>query len=201
MSKAYRWMIPLAVILILGFWIFGSFSSTYNNMITKDESVSASWAQVENVYQRRADLIPNLVATVRGAADFEQETLSLVVEARSKLGGVINVDEDLLNNPAAFQRFQQVQNELGSALQRLMVVTENYPDLKSNQNFLSLQDQLEGTENRIAVERKRFNDSVRDYNTYIKQFPRVFIANLSGFSQRAYFEASEGAENAPAVNF
>lgn len=173
----------------------------YNQMVTMEESVNAAWAQVENVYQRRMDLIPNLVETVKGYAAQEQETLTAVTEARSRAGGVMNVDENLLNDPEAFARFQQAQNSLGSALQRLLVVTENYPELKSNQNFLALQDQLEGTENRIAVERKRFNDAVRAYNTLIRRFPKNIIANMAGFERKNYFEAAAGAETAPKVEF
>ena len=173
----------------------------YNKMVTLDENVSAAWAQVENVYQRRMDLIPNLVETVKGYASHEQETLTALTEARSRAGGVMNVDEDLLNDPEAFARFQQAQDSLGSALQRLLVVTENYPDLKANQNFLALQDQLEGTENRIAVERMRFNEAVQAYNTTIRRFPQSIIANMTGFEKKPYFESSAGAENAPEVKF
>lgn len=173
----------------------------YNRMVTLEEGVSAAWAQVENVYQRRMDLIPNLVETVKGYAAQEQETFTAVTEARSRAGGVMNVDEDLLNDPAAFERFQQTQDSLGSALQRLLVVTENYPDLKSNQNFLALQDQLEGTENRIAVERMRFNEAVRAYNTVIRRFPQMIIARMTGFEAKPYFESSDGAEVAPKVEF
>lgn len=173
----------------------------YNRMVTLEEGVSAAWAQVENVYQRRMDLIPNLVETVKGYASHEQETLTELTEARSRAGGVMDVDEDLLNDPEAFARFQEAQDGLGSALQRLLVVTENYPDLKANQNFLALQDQLEGTENRIAVERKRFNDAVRVYNTTIRRFPQLIMARMAGFEAKPYFEASEGADVAPKVEF
>ncbi len=173
----------------------------YNRMVGLQEGVDAAWAQVENVYQRRMDLIPNLVETVKAYASHEKETLTALTEARSRAGGVMNVDEDLLNNPEAFARFQQAQDSLGSALQRLLVVTENYPELKANQNFLALQSQLEGTENRIAVERKRFNDAVRVYNTAIRRFPQVLFARRFGFEPKPYFEASAGAETAPKVNF
>lgn len=173
----------------------------YNRMVTLEEGVTSAWAQVENVYQRRMDLIPNLVSTVKGYAAHEQETLTALTEARSRAGGVMNIDENLLNDPAAFARFQQAQNGLGAALQRLLVVTENYPDLKANQNFLALQSQLEGTENRITVERKRFNDAVRSYNTLIRRFPQVFVARMTGFESKPYFEAAEGAETAPKVEF
>jgi len=173
----------------------------YNRMVRLDEGVSSAWGQVENVYQRRMDLIPNLVETVKGYAAQEKDTLTAVTEARARAGGVMNVDEDLLNNPEAFARFQQAQNSLGSALQRLLVVTENYPDLKSNQNFLALQDQLEGTENRIAVERMRYNEAVRDYNTLIRRFPQMIVARITGFEAKSYFESSAGAETAPTVDF
>lgn len=173
----------------------------YNRMVSLDEGVSAAWAQVENVYQRRMDLIPNLVETVRGYAAQEQDTFTALAEARSRAGGVLEVDEGLLNSPEAFARFQQAQDGLGAALQRLLVVTENYPDLKSNQNFLALQDQLEGTENRIAVERRRFNEAVRTYNTVIRRFPQMIFARMGGFESKPYFEASPGAESAPAVEF
>lgn len=170
-------------------------------MISLEEQVRASWSQVENQYQRRLDLIPNLVSTVKGYAEFEQETLTQVTDARSRAGGVLEMSDELLQDPEAFERFQQTQGELSSALQRLLVVTENYPDLKANENFLALQDQLEGTENRIAVARMNFNDSVRAYNTLIRRFPTVFIANMAGFEPKPYFEASSGAENAPVVEF
>ena len=201
MSNKYRWLLPVIIVVILLFMAFSSFSGTYNKMVRLEESVKASWGQVENVYQRRMDLIPNLVATVKGYASHESETLAAVTEARAKVGGMINISDEVLQDPAAFERFQRAQGELSGALQRLMVVTENYPDLKANQNFLALQDQLEGTENRITVERMRFNEEAQGYNTYIKQFPRMFIANMSGFDVIPYFQASEGAETAPKVEF
>ena len=173
----------------------------YNRMVAMDEAVSSAWAQVENVYQRRMDLIPNLVSTVKGYAAHEKETLTSLTEARSRAGGVMQIDEDLLNNPEAFARFQKAQDGLGSALQRLLMVTENYPQLRANENFLALQDQLEGTENRIAVERKRFNDAVRAYNTAIRRFPQVVVARIAGFTSKTYFEAAAGAETAPTVEF
>ena len=199
--RAAKVLIPIAIVVILVIIIYSTFAGTYNRMVSMDEGVKASWSQVENVYQRRFDLIPNLVETVKGYASHEQETLSAVTEARASAGGVMNISDEVLNDPAAFERFQAAQSELSGALQRLLVVTENYPDLKANQNFLALQDQLEGTENRIAVERKRFNEQVQTYNTYIKQFPRMIIANMSGFDERPYFEASQGADTAPKVEF
>jgi len=176
-------------------------SCGYNRMVTLDEEVNASWGQVQNVYQRRFDLIPNLVETVKGYASHEEETFTAVVEARSKVGGVMNISDEVLQDPEAFARFQQAQGELTGALQRLMVVSEQYPDLKANQNFLALQDQLEGTENRIAVERQRFNEAVKNYNSYIRRFPQALVANMTGFDKKNYFEASGDAQAAPKVEF
>jgi len=171
----------------------------YNRMIELEEAVTAQWAQVENAYQRRADLIPNLVNTVKGYADFEQETLTQVIEARAKATS-ININPENLD-ASMIEQFQQVQDGLSSALSRLMVVVERYPDLKANQNFLDLQAQLEGTENRIAVERKKFNDATRAYNQYIRKFPQLIIASIFGFDQKEYFEAREGSETPPTVEF
>jgi len=163
-------LITLGVILLLVIIFYSFFAGKYNEMVSREEQVTSQWAQVENVYQRRADLIPNLVNTVKGYADFEQETLTQVIEARSKATSV-NVNADNLS-PESIQRFQEAQEGLSGALSRLMVVVERYPDLKANQNFLQLQSQLEGTENRIAVERKKFNDETRNYNQYIRRFPQ-----------------------------
>ncbi|WP_321368301.1 LemA family protein [uncultured Draconibacterium sp.] len=174
-------------------------SCGYNKMVEMDEQVTASWAQVENVYQRRADLIPNLVNTVKGYAEHEQETLTGVIEARSKATSV-NVDPTKLN-AQSLQQFNQAQEGLSSALGKLMVVVERYPDLKANQNFLDLQAQLEGTENRIAVERRKFNQTTQSYNAYIRKFPRVIYAGWFGFEKKTYFEAQQGAEQAPEVQF
>lgn len=174
-------------------------SCGYNRMVEMDEQVTSQWAQVENVYQRRADLIPNLVNTVKGYASHERETLEGVIEARSKATSV-NIDPSKLT-PESIQQFNQAQEGLSSALSRLMVVVERYPDLKANQNFLDLQAQLEGTENRIAVERKKFNDTTQTYNAYIRKFPQVIYAGWFGFEKKTYFEAQQGAENAPEVNF
>ena len=192
------WII-IAVIAILGFVIYGWVKNSYNSMVTLDEGVSAQWAQVENVYQRRADLIPNLVNTVKGYADFEKSTLTEVIEARAKATSV-NVDASQLT-PETFAAFQQAQDGLSSALSRLMVVVERYPELKANQNFLELQAQLEGTENRIAVERKKFNESTRQYNTFIKSFPKNVFAGMFGFTEKPYFKSTPGAEKAPEVQF
>jgi LemA protein len=171
----------------------------YNQMIQLDEGVTSQWAQVENAYQRRADLIPNLVATVKGYAEYEQETLTKVIEARSKATSV-NINAENLD-AGMLQQFQQVQDELSSALSRLLVVVEKYPDLKANQNFLDLQAQLEGTENRIAVERQKFNTATMDYNQYIRKFPQLIVAKIFGFDKKVYFEAREGSEVPPTVKF
>ena len=187
------------VLIIVIFIFYGI--GVYNGMVTMEESVKEKWSQVENVYQRRADLIPNLVETVKGYASHEKETFLAVTEARAKVGGMVNIGAEALKNPAVFQQFQQAQASLSSALQRLMVVVERYPELKANQNFLALQDQLEGTENRIAVERRRFNEAARTFNTYIRQFPKVILARMYGFTEKPYFKAQEGADKAPKVKF
>lgn len=174
-------------------------SCQYNSMVAKEEAVTAQWSQVENVYQRRADLIPNLVATVKGYADFEQETLTGVIEARAKATSV-TIDPSKLD-ASSIQKFQAAQDGLSSALSKLMVVVERYPELKANQNFLELQSQLEGTENRITVERKKFNEVAQDYNTYIRKFPNNMIAGMFDFEKKEYFEAKEGAEAPPKVEF
>ena len=172
----------------------------YNSLVTLDESVNGSWAQVQNQYQRRMDLIPNLVATVQGVANFEKSTLQAVIEARAKATQV-TLSPQLLNDPRAFQQFEQSQGMLGSALSRLLVTVEQYPNLKANENFLQLQSQLEGTENRIAVERKRFNEVVQGYNGTIRTIPTSLIASVGGFQQKQYFQSQTGAETAPKVQF
>lgn len=189
----------LGFILIVGgiFVLMGI--SQYNKMVAMDESINEKWSQVENVYQRRADLIPNLVNTVKGYADFERQTLTEVIEARAKATSV-QVDPANLN-AANLAQFQQAQDALSSALSRLMVVVERYPELKANQNFLDLQAQLEGTENRIANERRKFNEATRTYNAYIRRIPQNVVAGIFGFEQKPYFEADEGAEQAPEVQF
>lgn len=171
----------------------------YNSMVKLDEKVSEQWAQVENVYQRRSDLIPNLVNTVKGYANFEKDVLLGVTEARSKATSV-NVDASKLS-PESIQKFQAAQGQLSSALSKLLVVVEKYPDLKANQNFLELQAQLEGTENRISVERNKFNTVTQEYNTKIRTFPNNITAGMFGFSKKGYFEAEKGAEKAPEVKF
>jgi LemA protein len=192
------WIILIVVVVIL-LLISRWFVGTRNGFVIKDEAVKTAWSQVENVYQRRADLIPNLVETVKGVASFERETFTAVTEARSKVNN-INM-EGVLDNPERFQQFQAAQGDLSGALSRLMVVVENYPQLRANQNFLNLQAQLEGTENRITVERRRFNEASQAYNTAVRLFPGSIIAGMSGFGQRAYFEAQEGAEEVPQVEF
>lgn len=189
-------LIVIVAVIVIG-WLF----SIRNQMVTLEESVNSSWAQVQNQYQRRYDLIPNLVETVKGYAAQEREVLLGVTEARAKAGGVMNMSPELLNDPQAFARFQEAQAGLSSALQRLLVVVERYPDLKSNQNFLTLQAQLEGTENRIAVERRRFNEQVQAYNSYIRRFPQALVASIFGFKTKSYFEATSEAEQAPKVQF
>lgn len=174
--------------------------SVYNNLVATEQNVLKQWSQVENQYQRRADLIPNLVNTVKGYANFEKEVLTQVTEARARVGQ-FNVTPEVLNDPQAFDKFQSVQGELSSALSRLLAVVENYPELKANENFLQLQAQLEGTENRISVERKRFNEAVQEYNTMIKRFPASILAGMFGFREKQYFKAVPGAEVPPKVEF
>ena|SRR3990167_11169416 len=193
---------------LLAFIIFSSiiavlglmFGGTYNRLVSGEEAVKSAWAQVENVYQRRLDLIPNLVETVKGYAAHERETLEGVVQARAKATQT-NIGADVINSPETFEKFQQSQGQLSSALSRLMVVVEKYPDLKANQSFLNLQSQLEGTENRITVERMRFNEVAQSFNTLRRQFPTVIMANMMGFKEKAYFQADQGASKAPTVNF
>jgi len=194
-------IVAVVVILIVGIGMYSYIKNTYNNMVILEENVTQKWAQVENVYQRRADLIPNLVEVVKGYASHERETLEAIVNARSKVGGQINIGPEMLNNPEAFAKFQQAQGALTSALQRLMVVVERYPDLKADQRFADLQVQLEGTENRISVERGRFNEAVQGFNTTIRQFPTNIIAGFFGFEQKVYFQADAGAEKVPEVKF
>ncbi|QKG79480.1 LemA family protein [Tenuifilum thalassicum] len=198
MNISKKWIV-IAIVAAVVLLLYSSIKGTYNNMVTKDENVKAQWGNVENVYQRRLDLIPNLVNTVKGYANFEQQTLTQVIEARAKATSV-NINPDKLD-AQSLKQFQSAQGELSSALSRLMVVVERYPDLKANQNFLDLQAQLEGTENRIAVERRKFNEMVKDYNAYIRKFPKNIWASLFGFEKKAYFEAEAGAEKAPKVDF
>ncbi len=201
MSKGMMaWLGCLGIIVLGAIIALLSVRTFYNNIVAQEQDVNAKWAQVENVYQRRADLIPNLVATVKGYAGHEREVLEAVTASRAQVGSV-QVTKDTLNNPVEFQKFQQAQAGLSSALSRLLLVVENYPNLKANQNFLELQSQLEGTENRIAVERMRFNESAQKYNTLIKQFPAVLIARFFGFQEKQYFKGAAGSEKAPVVDF
>lgn len=196
MKKSWIILAVIAVILLIG---YSSVKNSYNSMVTMEEGVTAQWSQVENVYQRRADLIPNLVNTVKGYANFEKETLTDVINARAKATSV-TVDPSKLD-AQSLQNFQNAQAGLSSALGRLMVVVEKYPDLKANQNFMDLQAQLEGTENRITVERRKFNETAQAYNTFIRTFPKNIFAGMFGFEKKAYFQADQGAEKAPQVQF
>lgn len=188
-------LIILAILLLLFFWV----KNAYNAMVNGEEKVTASWSQVENVYQRRADLIPNLVATVKGYAEHESSTLQAVIEARAR-ATQITVDAGNLSEEQ-IEAFQKAQGEISQALSRLLMVSESYPELKANQNFLELQAQLEGTENRITVERQKFNEAARVYNTLIRKFPKNLFAKMFGFETKGYFTAASGAEQAPKVEF
>ena len=196
MKKSYI-VIGIIVIILIG--IFMWFKGSYNQMVTRSEGVSSQWSNVENQYQRRLDLIPNLVNTVKGYAKHEQNTLTQVVEARAKATQMrINFDQ---LDEKTIQQFNSMQGELSSALSRLMAISEQYPNLKANENFRDLQAPLEGTENRIAVERRKFNEDVKSYNAYIRSFPKNILANMFGFTVKPYFEATAGAEKAPEVKF
>ena len=193
-------LIVLGVLVLIVVVGFASFFGVYNGFVTAEQGVNEKWAQVQNVYQRRADLIPNLVETVKGFAAQEKTVLEAVTQARAGASG-IKATPELLNDPAAFKKFQDAQNQLGGALSRLLVTVERYPELKSNQNFLALQSQLEGTENRITVERQRFNEAVRDYNTKVKLMPAALVARMIGFNEKAFFEVAPGSEAVPKVKF
>jgi LemA protein len=196
MKKGLTGIIIVAVIVLGAFiWV----KNGYNKMVVSDENVQAAWSQVENVYQRRADLIPNLVATVKGYAAHEAQTLENVVAARAKATQVTVDPSDL--TPEALAKYNAAQGELSAALGKLLMITENYPDLKANQNFLELQAQLEGTENRITTERMKFNDTAKSYNTLIRTFPNNILASVFNFEKKGYFEAQAGAETAPKVEF
>lgn len=194
-KKNLGWIIPVGILVVVVLWAIGG----YNGMVKMDEQVQNSWANVETQYQRRADLIPNLVSTVKGYAKHEQQTLEDVVKARSEATQV-KVDAENLT-PEKLAAFQKAQSGVSSALGRLLAVAENYPDLKANQNFLELQSQLEGTENRITVARKDFNDTAKSYNQAIRQFPKNILAGMFGFEKKSYFEAEAGSEKAPKVEF
>lgn len=192
-------LIILALVVLVGIGIYGSAKSNYNSMVQMNEGVKSQWSNVESQYQRRADLIPNLVNTVKGYATHEQQTLEGVIEARAKATQMqINFDQ---MDEAALKRFNSVQGEISSALNKLMAISESYPDLKANQNFRDLQVQLEGTENRIATERRKFNETVQTYNTFIQMFPRNIFASMFNFTPKIYFQAEAGSEKAPTVQF
>jgi LemA protein len=191
--------VAIGVVLLILLAMFGAGGCSYNKMVNKQETVTSQWAQVENAYQVRSDLIPNLVNTVKGAANFEQQTLIGVVEARAKATRV-KIDANNLTEDK-FKEFEQAQRGVSSALSRLLVKVEAYPDLKANQNFRALMDELSGTERRISTERKRFNDVVQDYNSHIRSFPNNLFAGMFGFTTKAYFQATEGSEKAPEVKF
>ena len=196
MKKGLVTLIVVGAVVLAGFfWV----KNVYNRMVVSDENVQAAWAQVENVYQRRADLIPNLVATVKGYAEHESATLENVTAARAKATQITVSPEDLTEESIA--RFNEAQGELSSAIGRLLMIPENYPDLKANQNFLDLQAQLEGTENRITTERMKFNEAAKQFNTEIRRFPDNIVASMFGFEKKGYFEAQAGAETAPKVEF
>jgi LemA protein len=194
-----KFLIPIGILVVLGIYLYTKAVGSYNQFVQTEEQVNGQWAEVETQYQRRADLIPNLVNTVKGYAEFEQETLTGVVEARAKATSM-TIDPTNLT-PEKLQQFQQAQDQLSGALSRLLVTVEKYPDLKANQNFLELQAQLEGTENRIAVARRNFNESVVSYNSLIRTFPNNLFAGWYGFETKGTFQASEGAQNAPTVQF
>jgi LemA protein len=193
-------IIALVVLAVVVLAVGACTVRIYNGLVGLDQNVNEKWAQVQNVYQRRADLIPNLVETVKGFAAQERTVLTQVIEARAKASS-IQLTPEALNDPKAMERFQAAQAQLSGALSRLLVTVERYPELKSNQNFLSLQSQLEGTENRIAVERRRFNEAVREYNTRLNLFPGTIVARLAGFRPKAFFEAAPDAATPPKVKF
>ena len=200
-NSSFKIIAVIAVVVVIA-GLFYKFSiGTYNKIVDLDENVSAAWSQVENQYQRRLDLIPNLVNSVKGYAKHEEELFTSLAEARSKAGGIVNIDSSIIDNPEKFAEYQKIQGELSAGLQRLMAVSENYPELKANQNFLALQDELAGTENRIATARKRFNDAAKAYNTCIRKFPESLVAERKGFEKKAYFEAETAASKAPVVQF
>ena len=196
-----KWLGCLGVIVVLALVVGGVVVGKYNSLVGLGQGVDAQWAQVENQYQRRADLVPNLVATVKGAADFEKSTLEEVVKARASVGQTTIDPKNLPNDPAAMAKYQQAQDQLSSALSRLLVVVERYPELKANANFRDLQTQLEGTENRVSVERMRFNEKAQAYNTERLRFPTVIFANLLGMKEKAYFQSTPGSQQPPNVNF
>jgi LemA protein len=198
--KSRGCLVALVVVGVIAIGLVMWGMGVYNSLVGLDEGVRSAWSQVESQYQRRADLVPNLVNTVKGYAQQEKDVLLGVTEARAKVGQ-ITVTKDVLEDPDAFSKFQAAQDQLSGALSRLLAVAENYPNLKSNENFLALQTQLEGTENRIAVERQRFNQTVQTYNTTIRRLPASLIAGFTGFREKQYFKAKEGADTVPEVKF
>ena len=196
-----KWGIICVVVIVVGALLYSCTAGTYNKIVTLDESVQSAWSQVENQYQRRMDLIPNLVATVKGYAAHESSVLQAVTESRSRAGGTVKIDSSVLEDEEKFAQYQKAQNELSANLQRLLAISENYPSLKANENFLALQDELEGAENRISVERKRYNEAAQTYNTFIRKFPKNIIASLCNFNKKAYFTAAQEAAKAPEVSF
>jgi len=198
--KSRGCLVGLIIVAVIAIGVVMWGMGVYNSLVGMDESVRSAWSQVESQYQRRADLIPNLVNTVKGYAQQEKDVLLGVTEARAKVGQ-ITVTKDVLEDPNAFSKFQAAQDQLSGALSRLLAVAENYPNLKSNENFMALQTQLEGTENRIAVERNRYNQTVQTFNTTIRRFPGSLIAGFTGFREKQYFKAKEGSENTPEVKF
>jgi len=201
--KSRGLVVTLAVLAVFAIFFLGLFlwvTAVYNSLVSSDESVTSAWSQVETQYQRRADLIPNLVATVKGVATQEREVLQGVTEARARVGQFV-VTKEVLQDPEAFARFQEVQDNLSTALSRLLAVAENYPTIRSSENFLTLQDQLEGTENRISIERRRYNEVVQAYNTSIRTFPATLVAGFAGFGERQYFSSAPGTEEPPKVEF
>ena len=195
MKKISSWIVVLGVLAILGLWVM----NTYNRLVEQEETVESAWSQVENQYQRRADLVPNLVATVKGYATHEEETFTRTMEARAK---ATQITIDPANaTPEQLAAYQAAQGELSQALGRLMAVAESYPELKANENFLNLQSQLEGTENRCTIARQQFNETAREYNTIVRRFPGNIIASIFGFQKKPYFEADEEAKHAPQVEF
>jgi LemA protein len=193
-------LVVLAVVAVVVLATLGWFVSVNNDLVARDQAVQETWAQVQNVYQRRADLVPNLVETVKGFAAQERTVLEEVTRARASVAGM-QITPEVLRDPEALKKFQEAQAQLGGALSRLLVVVERYPELKSNQNFLALQSQLEGTENRIAVERRRYNEAVREYNTAVRRVPASLVASLRGFRERPFFEATPGSQTPPPVKF
>ena len=192
-SGTKHMLITVGIIAAVLIGVYGCYKTSYNGMVARDEAVQGAWAQVQNQYQRRMDLIPNLVNTVKGYATHEERVFTEIAEARAQAGGVVRVDSAMLDDPEQFRKYQQVQDSLGASLRRLLAVTENYPALQASDQFFALIVNLEGTENRISVERERFNKAAQDYNTFIREFPRSIIANMNGFRAKSYFTAAEAA--------